>query len=131
VGIKLCWILNNLGRVVGWKWLPMNAHDHAFNDEIERLDGVSITLTDLGFRCKDGIPPNLKLGTWNERMMVETAFSMLTVVCHAKEIFHRVCAYIEARLAYSMAMFNVLLALFHQLHPDASPHKMIIAVFSL
>ena len=95
---------------------------------------MSITLTDLGFRCKDGIPPNLKLcdkGTWNERMIVETAFSMQTVVCHAKKIFHRVSAYIEARLAYSMAMFNVLLALFHQLHPDAPPHKMSIAEFSL
>jgi hypothetical protein len=134
IGIKLCWILNDVGRVVGWKWLPMNAHDQEFNDEIERLDGVSITLTDLGFRCKDGIPANLKLcqkGTWNERMIVETAFSMQTIICHAKKIFHRVAAYIDARLAYSMAMFNVLLALFHELHPDAPPHQMSIAEFSL
>lgn len=27
----------------------MNAHDQAFNDEIEKLDGQSITLTDLSF----------------------------------------------------------------------------------
>jgi hypothetical protein len=134
IGIKLCWILNHLGRVVGWKWLPMNAHDQQFNDEIEALDGRTITLTDLGFRCKEGIPDNLKLcekGTWNERMIVETAFSMLTVVCHAKKIFHRAAEYIEARMAYTMAMFNVLLALFHELHPDAPPHKMSIAEFSL
>lgn len=52
-----------------------------------------ITLMYLDFHCKDGIPANLKLcqkGTWNERMIVETAFSMQTVVCHAKKIFHRV-----------------------------------------
>ena len=134
IGVKLCWILNNLGRVVGWKWLPMNAHDQDFNDEIEKLDGQTITLTDLGFRCKEGIPANIKLcekGSWNERMIIETAFSMLTVVCHIKKIFHRVSEYIEARLAYSMTMFNVLLALYHQLHPDMSAHKMSIAEFSL
>lgn len=134
IGIKVCWILNDLGRVVGWKWLPMNAHDQDFNDELEELDGLTITLTDLGFRCKDGIPDNVKLcekGTWNERMFVETAFSMLTVVCNAKKIFHRVTAYIEARMAYTMAMFNVLLALFHELNPDAPAHQMSIAQFSL
>jgi hypothetical protein len=134
IGIKVCWILTDRGQVVGWKWLPMNAPDQQFNDEIERLDGVTITLTDLGFRCKDGIPANLKLcakGTWNEHMIVETAFSMQTVVCHAKKMFHRVADYLEARLAYAMAMFNVLLALFHLLHPDAPPHQMRIAEFSL
>jgi hypothetical protein len=134
IGIKLCWILNNRGRVVGWKWLPMNVHDQDFNDEIEKLDGRTITLTDLGFRCKDGLPANLKLcaiGTWNERMLIETAFSMLTVICHMKKIFHRVADYIDARLAYTMTMFNVLLALYHQLHPDVPKHKMSIAEFSL
>lgn len=134
IGIKLCWILNDLGHVVGWKWAPMNTHDQHFNDEIEHLNGESITLTDLGFRCQDGIPDNLKLcakGTWNERMIVETAFSLLTVVCHMKKIFHRVSDYIDARLAYTMTMFNVLLALYHQLHPEAPAHKMSIAEFSL
>lgn len=134
IGIKLCWILNNLGRVVGWKWLPMNAHDQDFNTQIEQLAGHTITLTDLGFRCKDGLPDNLKLcpkGTWNERMLVETAFSLLTVVCHMKKLFHRLADYIEAHLAYAMTMFNVLLALYHQVHPDAPSHQMSIAEFSL
>jgi hypothetical protein len=134
IGIKLCWILNNLGRVIGWQWLPMNAHDQDFNAEIEKWNGQTITLTDLGFRCQDGIPDNIKLcekGTWNERMLVETVFSMLTVVCGMKQIFHRVSEYIEARLAYTAAMFNVLLALYHELHPDEPAHKMSIAEFSL
>jgi hypothetical protein len=134
IGLKLCWILNDLGRVVGWKWLPMNAHDQAFNPEIEKLNGQTITLSDLGFRCAKGIPDNLKLcskGTWNERMLIETAFSLLTVVCQMKKIYHRVAAYIEARMAYTAAMFNVLLALFHQLHPDAPSHQLSIAEFSL
>ncbi|MCI0709644.1 MAG: transposase [Chloroflexi bacterium] len=134
IGIKVYWILNNGGRVVGWQWLPMNAHVQHFNAEIAKLDQQSITLTDLGFRGKDGVPDNLKWcekGTWHERMIIETAFSMLTVVCHMKKIFHRVAAYIEARLAYTMTMFNVLLALYHQRQPDEPPHKMSIAEFSL
>lgn len=134
VGIKLFWIINDLGRVVAWKWLPMNVHDQDFNDEIEELNGQTISLSDLGFRCVEGIPDNLKLcekGTWNERMCVETSFSLLTVVCHMKKLFHRLSTYIEARLAYTTAMSNVLLALFHQLHPEAPPYKLSIAEFSL
>jgi hypothetical protein len=134
IGVKLCWIINDLGRVVAWKWLPMNAHDQQFNDEIEKLNGQTISLSDLGFRCAEGIPENLKLcekNTWNERMIVETVFSLLTVVCDMKKIFHRFADYIEARFAYAAAMFNVLLALFHQLYPDLPAHKVSIAEFSL
>jgi len=80
-----------------------------------------------------GVPINLKLclkGTWNDRMMIETTFSLLTVVCQAKKMFHRTAAHLEARLAYTAAMFNVLIGLDRQLHPD---HKfsLSIAEFSL
>jgi len=88
----------------------------------------------LGFRCADGVPQNVKIckkGTWNDRMMVETSFSLLTVIAHAKKIHHRLEAYIEARLAYTVAMFNICLKLFHQLHPQESRFKMSIAEFSL
>jgi hypothetical protein len=64
-------------------------------------------------------------------MLIETIFSMLTVVCRAKEMFHRVLAYLEARLAYTAAMFNVLLILFHQLDADAGPAKLSLAQFLL
>lgn len=134
IGVKLCWIINDLGRVVAWKWLPMNAHDQQFNDEIEKLNGQTISLSDLGFRCAEGIPENLKLcekNTWNERMIVETVFSLLTVICDMKKIFHRLADYIEARFSYTAAMFNVLLTLFHRLYPDLPAHKVSIAEFSL
>ena len=65
------------------------------------------------------------------RMIIETTFSLLTVVCHMKKIFHRLADYIEARLAYTATMFNVLLNLYHQLHPDVPAHKLSIAEFSL
>jgi len=101
---------------------------------VETLDGQPITLADLGFRDVDGPPPKLILcakGQRNERMVLETALSMVTVVCDLKRLHHRVADYLWAHLAYLAAMFNTLSALFHQLHPDQSPFKMSIAEFSL
>ena len=133
IGIKLCWILNSLGQVVGWHWLTMNCPDQDFLPLVALLNEEGLVLSDLGFRCKHGTPDNLKLcfkGTWNDRMMIETTFSLLTVICQAKKMFHRTAAHLEARLAYTAAMFNVLLHLFRQVHSD-DPFKLSIAEFSL
>ena len=134
IGIKLCWLLNDFGRVVSWDWNTMNVLDKTFNPLAESLAGKSIVLADLGFRDKNGIPKNMQIckkGTWNQRMYIETAFSMVTLVADLKRIRHRVATYMEARLAYVTVMFNVLLKLFAQLHPKEDPHKMSIAQFSL
>lgn len=133
IGIKLCWILNRLGQVVGWHWLTMNHSDQDFLPLVALLNEDGVVLADLGFRCKQGVPENLKLcpkGTWNDRMVIETSFSLLTVVCQAKKMFHRTAAYLEARLAYTAAMFNILVALDRQLHPDHA-FTLSIAEFSL
>ncbi len=134
IGIKLCWLLNDTCRVVKWDWKTMNVCDKAFHPMVKPLVGQTIVLADLGFRAKGGVPENMKLcpkGTWNERMCVETVFSMLTLICDLKRIRHRLTAYIQARLAYVAAMFNSLLTLFHLHHPDADPFEMSIAEFSL
>ncbi len=112
----------------------MNVYDKHFHPVVEPFLGKTIVLADLGFRDKGGVPENLKLckkGTWNERMCVETVLSMVTLVCDLKRIRHRMAAYIQARLAFVSAMFNVLLDLFHRLHPEANPFRMSIAEFSL
>ncbi len=60
-----------------------------------------VVLGDTGFHSAEGGPPNLKLcprREWNERMMVETVLSILTVVCHIKKMRHRVCDYFKCRL---------------------------------
>lgn len=134
VGVKLCWVLNTFGQVCGWIWDTMNCPDNSFLDFLEEFDQEGILLTDWGFRRAAGVPNNIKLckkGTWNDRMVVETSFSLLTVVCHAKQLHHRLEAYIDARLAYTVAMFNTCLGLFHALHPEESRFKMSIAEFSL
>ena len=134
IGIKFCVLLNDGCQVVNWDWATMNVYDKHFHAVVEPFIGQSIVLADFGFRDKDGVPENMKIckkGTWNERMCVETVFSMLTIVCNLKRIHHRSTEYILARLAYVSAMFNVLLDLFHIIHPDADPYQMSIAEFSL
>lgn len=134
VGIRLCWILNDHGQVVDWAFAPLNTPDQNFHPMIAQLEDRSIVLADLGFRSAQGLPANLKLcpkGTWNERMVVETALSMVTGVCDLKHLHQRASFHIQARLACVAALFNVLLALFHQFHPTADPFQMRIAEFSL
>ena len=134
VGIRLCWILNDYGQVVDWAAAPLNTADKNFHPMIAQLEERSIVLADLGFRSVDNLPTNLKLcpkGTWNERMVVETALSMVTVICDLKRIHNRASFHIQAHLASATALFNVLLALFHQLNPTADPYQMSIAEFSL
>ncbi len=134
IGIKICVLLSDLCQVVNWDWATMNVYDKQFHPVVKPFIGQTIALADFGFRDKDGVPENMKIckkGTWNERMCVETVFSMLTIVCDFKRIRHRVSAYIQMRLAYVVAMFNILLDLFHWCHPEADPFKMSIAEFSL
>jgi len=134
VGIKFCWLLNEYCRVVAWDWDTMNVNDKHFNPMVDPFIDKTIVLADFGFRDRDGVPTNMKIckkGTWNERMCIETAFSMATIICDLKRIRHRLVAYIQSRLAYVAAMFNVLLDLFHFIHPDADPYTMSIAQFSL
>jgi len=133
IGVKMCWILNAVGQVVGWHWLPMNHPDQDFLPLVDLIKEDAIVLADMGFRCKGGVPDNLKLclkGTWNDRMMVETTFSLLTVVCQAKKMFHRTATHLVARLTYMAIMFNVLIGLDRQFHPDHQ-FKISIAEFSL
>ena len=122
--MKLCWLINDAGQVVSWAWDTANVHDQVFLPLVAALEDQSIVLADTGFNDADGIPANLKLcprGTWNERMLVETALSLVTMVCSLKKVFHRTCAQFETRLAYVAAMFNVLLGLNRTLQPEADP----------
>ncbi len=66
----------------------------------------------------------------NERMCVETAFSLGTVICDLKRIRYRLAVYVQTRLFYVSAMFNVLLDLLHLIYPNADPYQMSITEFS-
>src|SRR5438093_9867368 len=82
----------------------------------------SLPSSDTAFHAAEGDPANLKLcqrGEWEERMLVETVLSMLTLVCHCKKVMHRVWEYFQARLAFTMAACNVLVQ-WHGFRPNAA-----------
>ena len=112
VGGKLCFVLNYLGLIVDWDVDTANVYDgSAFQEIAERNAARMALFSDEGFVKKDWHPENLKIcqrGEWNTRMIVETVLSMLTLVCHFKKVMHRVWAYFQSRLAYTLAMFNLL-----------------------
>jgi hypothetical protein len=134
VGGKLCLLLNKLGLVVAWECDTANVSDTVFQPLIRQYEEEMIVCGDTGFHAKEGDPKNLKVcrrGTWNQRMMVETVLSMLTLVNHFKKVMHREWSYFRMRLAFTMAAFNMLVQ-WHGLEPDE--HGLVhlsIAEFSL
>src|SRR6266704_2790301 len=134
VGGTLCLLLNQWGLVVGWACATANVADNTFQWLVRQVEDQMIVLSDTAFHAAEGDPTNLKLcqrGEWEERMLVETVLSMLTLVCHFKKVMHRVWAYFQARLAFTMAAFNVLVQ-WYGLRPSASGFvPLSIAEFSL
>jgi len=134
IGGKLGFVLNQFGLIVDWSCDTANVHDSTFHPLVAQFREEMIVLTDAGFHAKAGDPPNMKVcprGTWNVRMVVETVLSMLTVVCHFKKVGHRAWLYFQARLAFTMAAFNILVQ-WHGLQPDEDGFvHLSIAEFSL
>ncbi len=108
--------------------------DKTFQGLIRQVEEHMIVLSDTAFHAAEGDPSNLTLcqrGEWQDRLLVETVLSMLTLVSHGKKVMHRVWASFEARLAFTMAACNVLVQ-WHGLRPNASGFvPLSIAEFSL
>lgn len=134
IGGKLGLVLNKWGLVCGWDASTANTSDVHFRPMIASFDGRMVVLVDNGFHGTTGDPPNMKVcrpRTWDVRMVVETVLSMLTVVSHFKRVGHRAWRHFCARLAYTMAAFNVL-AQWHGMKPDKHGFvHLSIAEFSL
>ncbi len=82
-----------------------------FHSLISDFADEMVVLTDTGFHAKTGDPPNMEpcaRGTWNMRMVVKTVLAMLTTVCHFKHMHHRKWPSFMARVAFTLALFNVL-----------------------
>ena len=134
VGGKLCLLVNQDGLVVAWDSDTANVCDNKFQPLIKEFEDEMIVLSDEAFHSRNGDPKNLKLckrGTWNVRMIIETTFSMITLISHFKKMMHRVWAYFEMRLAYSMSMFNVLVNWYGLQYDENGVLHLSIAEFSL
>ena len=135
VGGKLCLLQNQLGLIVDWDCDTANVYDgSAFQHVVEDAAGATVVFADVGFAKKGWHPLHLRLcqrGEWNDRIMIETTLSMLTLVCHFKKVMHRKWAYFKSRVGYTMALFNLLVQ-WHGLEPDETGMvHLSIAEFSL
>src|SRR5438093_8447265 len=134
VGGKLCLLLNQWGLIVAWECATANVPDKTFQWLIRQFEEQMIVLSDTAFHATEGDPSNRKLcqrGAWQDRMLVETVLAMLTLVSHFKQVMHRGWAYFHARLAFTIAAFNVLVQ-WHGFLPNVSGFvPLSIAEFSL
>lgn len=111
VGGKLCLLANQFGFVTNWQAATANVSETEFLPLVETVAGKMIVLADKAFRRRKKPPENLKIcarGEWNDRMLIETVFSLLSQVCKLKHLRQRVRAYFEMRLAFTVALFNLL-----------------------
>jgi len=111
VGGKLGVVLNKWGLVCAWGADTATAHDSTFHPLVARFTERMVVFADTTFGRKEGNPSNMKVcarGTWNDRMLIETTFSMLTQICHSKKAAHRAWRYFTMRLAFTVALFNIL-----------------------
>ena len=112
VGGKLCLLVNHLGLIVDWDCDTANVYDGSrFQHLVEGVRDEMVVFADTGFAKSDWSPPNLRIcrrGEWNDRMLIESILSMLTVVCHLKKVRHRCWTYFKTRLGFTMALFNLL-----------------------
>jgi hypothetical protein len=135
VGGKLCLLLNQWGLIVDWDCDTANVYDgSAFQHVVDGVGDQMVVFADDGFLKRGWHPSHLRIcqrGEWNNRMMIETVLSMLTLVCHFKKIMHRVWDYFKCRVGYTMALFNLLVE-WHGLEPDETGFvELSIAEFSL
>ena len=111
VGGKLCLLLNRLGLIVGWSCGPAQVYDTLFHPLVEMVKSRMVVLADQSFHAAAGDPPNLKLcqrAQWNDRMLVETVLSIMTVVSRLKQVRHHCWDYLIARLACLVTAVNLL-----------------------
>jgi hypothetical protein len=132
-GGQLCVVLNPWGLLCAWDCATANVYDTHCHPLLAPFDPQMILLTDTGLHAQPGEPANMKScprGPWHTRMLGETVLSMLTTVCHSKTVGHRVWAYFRARVAWTMAVFN-LLARWGLAIDDEHMVRLSIAEFSL
>jgi hypothetical protein len=93
VGGKFYILLNQYLLVLAWAYTTANVADNTFQWLIRQFEERMIVLSDTAFHAAEGDPSNLKLcprGEWQDRMLVETVLSMLTLISHFKKAMHRV-----------------------------------------
>jgi hypothetical protein len=110
VGMKVAVVVSPQGDILDWTLEPSNVHDKHLAWIVENFS-VQV-LSDTGFHSKDGDPENLKIckrGEQNQRMVVESVFSLLKRLLGLNQIQAKSHSGFELALSSIFALFNLLL----------------------
>lgn len=116
VGRKINVAINGELEIVSYQEETANVCDNRFDEYYERRK-EAIYLTDNGYRRQEkygGTPESFKIcssGTWNERMWIERLFSLWTRICGMKHSYHRTVRGFQAKVAYLVALTNIVFRL--------------------
>lgn len=112
VGIRVVIIVSPQGDILDWQMDTANVQDKHFAWMVESFE-VKV-LSDQGFHSKEGDPENLKIcqrGEHNERMVVETVFSLCQRLLNLDRILAKTRQGFQLAVASIFALFNTLLEL--------------------
>lgn len=110
VGIKVVVVVSPQGDILAWELDTANIHDKHFAWIVEEFT-VKV-LTDSGFHAQEGDPDNLKIckrGEQNERMVVESVFSLCKRLLGLNNIIAKSLKGFRLAVASIFALFNTLL----------------------
>jgi hypothetical protein len=110
VGGKRWVVVNQGGLVWAGDGATATVHDAHVHPLIPPCGETIIVLTDTGFHAKSGEPVHMHVcqrGSWKGRRLVETLFSRRTTVFHGQKVRQHVWGYCRARVAWTMAAFNL------------------------
>ena len=99
-----CTIVNQDGLICDWNYGHANLHDTEFRPLIEKFKDTMHLFGDSSFHKsakRGGDPENLTIcqrGQKNERMHIETIFSLFTRILHLKRLSNR----------FAVAAYNLL-----------------------
>lgn len=116
VGIRVVAIVSPKGDILDWQMDTANVHDKYFAWMVESFE-VKV-LSDTGFHAKEGDPDNLKIckkGEQNERMVVESVFSLCKRLLGLNNIVAKTFVGFELAVSSIFALFNLLLQMNREL----------------
>jgi hypothetical protein len=103
--------LHQGGVIVAWAWATAHVADHTLQWVVRPGADRMMVLRATAGHAAEGDPTNLTLcqrGEWEDRIRVETGWSLLPFVGHVKQGLPRVWEDGQARLAFPMAACHVL-----------------------
>jgi len=111
IGGPLRLVLNQWGWVVAGVGATATVPAKTFQWLMRQGAGRLRIVSDTACHAADGEPPNrtrCRRGAWQDRIRIQTVWSMRTVVSHCTKVTHWIWAYCHAWLAFTMVALHVL-----------------------